>query len=289
MLWRGGASKAGYWQTSLSGPVLIVFLVDHSLAALAESGGQVASSNVARDVNSWLVDLVLLCSRSVRFWPWADVSVIVYGNDKKGHVVVESGFIGSLSGREIVSIRDIAENPARMDVVTVSFLDEECGECLQFEQQRPVWVDHIAEGGRGGAPLCSAIVKACEVVDDWIPRNPESHPPIVINMSSGGVSDGGPWPFADALTRRGTRDGKVLFAHTVSAAVPGGAIVFPHDISQLVGEPAAALFPCASLVPKSMHSRFLKLGYDMHRNARFMSVNSDLMPLFRVLPFGTRW
>lgn len=288
MLWRGDASKAGYWQTSLSGPVLIVFLVDQSLSALAESGGQLASGNVAIDVNSWLQDLLISCSRSVGFGPWADVSVIVYGNDKKGHVVVESGFIGSLSGREIVSVCDIAENPARLDVVTVSLLDEECGECLQFEQQRPVWVDYIAEGRQGGAPLCSAIVKACEVVDDWIPRNPESHPPIVINMSSGAVSDGAPWPFADALMRRGTRDGKVLFAHTVSAAVPAGATVFPHDISQLVGEPATSLFPCSSPVPESMRSRFLELGYDMDRNARFMSVNSYL-PLFGVLPFGTRW
>lgn len=288
MLWRSSGSGHGYENAfSISQPGLFIFLIDQSHAMADQfRDGETIARNVARAINGWLQELVVnghYCSLG-GMRNRLEIVVLGYWADDDGNTIIEPALIGPLAGRELVSISDVAASHARIDNVTAFMQDEDTGEMIEMPQHVPVWIDPFA---KGKAPLCAAVARACRIVDEWIPRFPDSFPPIVVNVSSGSFSDGNPWPFADALKRRGTRDGHVLFMNTyVSARAIAGPIIFPHVARRMPDPSATTLCACSSFLPPELLRRMRLINVQCPEQAKCMALNADLMPLiFRVLPF----
>jgi hypothetical protein len=92
-----------------------------------------------------------------------------------------------------------------------------------MEQQRPVWVESRVAGG---TPICSAIVKACEIIDRWTAEHGKSYPPIVINITDGESTEADPIPYAETLRERCTNDGNVLFFNLHLSSTPADSFMF---------------------------------------------------------------
>jgi len=239
------------------------------------------AAEVSAAVNTCLQDIVIYGSFGQGFHDGLSVVVLGYRSDEYGRAIVQPALIGTLAGREFVSISDLAIHPARIDEVFACILDEETGKILEMPTQVPVWIDPVA---KGESPLCAALAEACRIVDEWIPWFPRSFPPIVWNITSGTFSDGNPWPYADALKRRGTQDGRVLLFHTYVR--PGGTrspFAFPDAATPMPDAAAKALVSTASVLPGTLRRQQLVRGHDISESARCLSYNfaGDFVYVFR--------
>jgi hypothetical protein len=263
---------------------LFVFLLDQSAAMDRRmTEGERWCDQVALSLHAWLENLVIGCARCEGFADLVDVCVLGYRTDPAGEPIVEPAFIGPLAGKDLVPIEDVANSPARCDTAQVIIPDEESGEMLPMERQVPVWVEPIATGE---SPLCSAIAKACEIVDRWIPEHRSSFPPIVLNITSGLFSDGDPAPYADALKARSTEDGHVLFFNCYVSASTADPFLFPGSAKRMPDACARHLFEMSSMLPDSLVSEFRWDGQDLEPNARGMAYNADMVALLRAIRMG---
>lgn len=249
------------------------------------AGGERKIDQLVLAMNAWLQNMVISCSKSEGFKDYLDIAIMGYGTDSEANPIIGPALVGVLAGKEIVSISDIANNPARVETITALIPDEETGEMLPMEQQMPVWVDAKTEGA---TPICSAIVKACEIIDNWIPQHETSFPPIVINITDGESSEGDPLPYAETLRQRETKDGNVLFFNCCLSATPADPFLFRGNGELMPDEFARTLFQMSSILPESMVNKARADGQDIEANARGMAYNADMVSLIKFLDMGTR-
>jgi hypothetical protein len=266
---------------------LFVFLLDQSFSM---EDPMVASSNRKIDettavINAWLQNLSIACSKAEGFKDWFDISIIGYGTDDSANPIIEPALVGPLAGRELVTISEVAENPARIETVTAFMQDEETGEMLEMPQQMPIWIDPVT---RGATPICTAISKVCEIVDNWIAQHPDSFPPIVINITDGESSEGDPIPYADTLKQRATNDGNVLFFNCQVSSIAADTFLFKGNGELLPDQFARTLFQMSSVLPESIVEKARAAGQDLEPNARGMAYNADMVSLIKFLDMGTR-
>lgn len=264
-LWQELSSNGHYGQdVCRSSPGLLFILVDQSRHASA------VCTDIAATVNACLEQLTYSRETSDNVVGGLDIALLGYRSDAYGRAIVRPAWIGPLAGLELVSIGDMNAHPARIEESMQLVPDEEPGEFLECPQRMPVWIDPVATGE---APLCAALAEACRIVDNWIPKFPNSFPPIVWNITSGIFSDGSPWPYADALKRRGTQDGRVLLFNTYLRS--GGTwspFVFPDKATPMPDEAAKALYAMASVVPRPLHWDY---GQTLSESARCLAYNCD--------------
>jgi len=218
--------------------VLIILLCDQSFSMEDPLGTSTDSRahELARAINRFLATLVLVNTTPDCVIDRLDIAVIGYGSDDEGNPIVEPAFTGPLAGRELVSIKEVADGPGRIDKMWPGIKGEGgTPEAVLV----PVWIDAKTQGN---SPRCNAIVKACELIDGWIASHPQSFPPIVINISDGEVGgDLDPIPYADALKQRATHDGNVLFFTCCLSWAPGDKLLFPGN-RELIPNAIAGLF-----------------------------------------------
>ena len=239
----------------------------------------------AQAMNAWLQNIGIACSKSEGFKDYFDIGIFGYGTDPSGNPIIAPALEGALAGRELVSVKEASENPARIDTVTVLIPDDDTGEMTPIDQQVPVWIDPKCNGG---TPLCHTLTKACEIVDQWISEHASSFPPIVINITDGEANDGDPIPYADALKERTTEDGNVLFFNCPLSSTPADPFQFRGNGELMPDEFARNLFIMSSLLPESMAEKALNDGQDIEPNARGMVYNGDMVSLIKFLDIGTR-
>jgi hypothetical protein len=213
------------------------------------------------------------------------VGVLGYRTDQSGNAIIGPAWQGSLARRDLVSIGEIAENPARIDRVTQSILDVETGEMIEVSAQLPVWVDPKAEGA---APVCSVLFHSYEVLEQWVNGHPNSFPPIVVLFTAGPSNDGDPIPYADSLKSLATSDGEVVLLTCYLGGPTSATCLFPARKEDVPATNAQELFEMASVLPAGLHSRLASEGYDLAPDARGMAVNADLQLLVRAFDLGTR-
>src|SRR5437868_4066585 len=71
----------------------------------------------------------------------------------------------------------------------------------------PIWFEPVANGG---TPMCAALTQAKGVVDGWVSQHPNCFPPIVIQISAGESTDGGPAPVAEQVRKVKSSAGEVV-------------------------------------------------------------------------------
>ena len=265
---------------------LFIFLLDQSYSMdepMANSSSRKADE-LALAINGWLQTMVIECGKAEGLKDYFDIAVIGYCTDDQGNPVIEPAFVGPLAGRELVSINDVATGRARVDEMTQVTIGD-TGEMMEMQVKVPVWINPKTQGG---TPMCMAILKAIEIIDNWIPQHGSSFPPVVINITDGEAMDGDPIQYADSLKQRATEDGEVLFFNCCVSSTPGDSFLFRGNGELMPDAFARQLFQMSSILPETTVKKAREEGQELEPNARGMAYNADMVTLIRFLDTGTR-
>jgi len=269
-------------EISRTNPSVFFFLIDQSGSmddpfGAGESGRKKADG-VADAINRLLQNLVIKCAKSEGVRDYYSVGVIGYGGK------VKPAFGGSLAGRDLVPISEIADNPARVDERSRK-VEDGAGGLVDETVKFPTWFDAVAHGG---TPMCEALAAAKTALAAWIGQHQGSFPPIVINITDGESTDGDPTQPAQAITDLSTDDGNVLLFNLHLSSSKEPAIQFPDGDSGLPDKYAELLFRISSPLPAYMRSVARDEGVAISDGARGFVFNADMISVIRFLDIGTR-
>lgn len=270
-------------EISRANPSCIVILIDQSGSMEDPFGqgtaGKRKADGVADAVNRLLQNLVIKCAKSEGIRDYYHVGVLGYGERGVG-----PAFTGPLSGRELVPISEIANNPARVEQRTKK-VDDGAGGILEQKIKFPIWIDPLY---KGGTPMCEALRQSKRLVTEWIRKHVGCFPPIVINITDGEATDGNAEPVAEEIKRLSSEDGHVLLFNLHISSSNHAAVEFPDDQSLLPDDYARLLFRMSSQLPDYMWSMVQEEGIIISEHPKGFVFNADLVSVIRFLSIGTR-
>jgi len=247
------------------------------------ASGRTKSMGVADAINKFLQNLVIKCAKSEGVRDYYHVGVLGYGGDNSSNRVAPA-FGGSLAGRELVAINEIANSPARIDERSKK-VEDGAGGLVDQKIKFPIWFEPLA---MGGTPMCQALAKAHGIIQGWINQHPDCFPPIVINLTDGEATDGDPKPPAEALRSLSSKDGNVLLFNIHISTQKGAAVEFPGSDTGLPDQFAKLLFNMSSILPPYMQSMAKQEGIRVGETTRGFVFNGDMVSVIRFLDIGTR-
>lgn len=251
-------------------------------------GSPSLAQGVAGAVNKMIHELIVRSITDPDEGPrsYYDIGVIGYGQSTHGDTeAVESGLGGSLAGRRLVSISELADHPVRMERRDPHQQRCQDGPGLQS----PVWVEPAAGYS---TPMCGAIELAGEWLSRWVAAHPDSFPPIVINITDGVVTDRGSdgsglTEWARRLRSLRTEDGNLLLFHVFLSTGSHPPQFFPATVGDLPRPSGTDLFETASELPDSLAEVARAAGHRVGPGSRGMVFNADLSALVSFLRIGT--
>ena len=277
-------------EISRNNPALFVLLIDQSTSMGdgvpgSDQPNRQKSVALAAAINRLIYNLIIRCEREEGVRHFFDICVIGYGN------TVGPAFIGPLAGRELVSITELADSPARVDK-RVKKTDDGAGGIMEQSIDFPVWFDPVANGR---TPMCEALQRAHGIVSQWLAQHPKCFPPVIIHITDGESTDGNPVAAMNELTSLSSDDGNVLLfnVHIASNALekpvafPSSSEAFSsesgdHKNAQQLFEGASPLLPSMRAVANSQH------GMTLSEGARGYVFNGDMILVIQALDIGTR-
>jgi len=261
-------------------PSCFLFLIDQSGSMEDPMAGasKRKADSVADTVNRILSSLIIKCARGEGIRDYYDIGVIGYGAS------VGPAFTGALAGRNLVPIREVANSPARVDERTKK-VDDGAGGLVNQTVKFPIWFDPVANGG---TPMCEALNRAHQVLQEWVSNHANSYPPIVINITDGEATDGNPLPVAQSLSNLSTNDGNVLVFNCHVSSSGNAPLIFHDNEEGLPDEYARLLFQMSSPLPDALRETARSEDFKINDQARGFAFNADLEALIRFLDIGTR-
>ena len=264
-------------------PSCFLFIVDQSTSMSEEvpsgKGMKQKAAGVADNINHWLQELSIKCAKSDGVRDYFHVGVIGYGRK------VGPAFVGSIAGREMVPISEIADSPTKIEEKTTTVPDG-AGGLVEQKVKIPVWFQATADGG---TPMCRATMEAQQILQDWVSQNPQGFPPIVIHITDGEATDGEPTERIRSLTNLATSDGNVmLFNIHLSANPDASPVSFPDSANNLPDEYSKMLFETASLLTPTMRALAKEYGFKTSDKSRGFVLNADMGLLAQAIDIGTR-
>lgn len=262
-------------------PSCFCFILDQS-SSMAEPYGErdgqapvTKAEAVALALNNLLRNLILSCSKGEGIRDYFEVIVLGYG------ATVGSAWRGTLAGREIVPISDVAYQVLAMEDRKIPLADGS-SELVKA----PIWITPQANGS---TMMCAALQEAHNLLSYWTARNPSSHPPVIVHITDGEATDGDPGPYLDTLGSLGTSSGRVtLFNVHLSSRRAACPISFPDQSSYLPDNFAQLLFDKASYLTPFMRSVAWENGLPLTDAAKAFVLNADPTLLVLALEIGTR-
>ncbi|MFJ8389495.1 vWA domain-containing protein [Streptomyces sp. NPDC094438] len=268
-------------EISRTNPTCFIFLVDQSTSMTDDIGGEVPQKKadvVADAINRLLTELSVKCAKEEGVRDYFHVAVIGYG------ATVGSAFTGALSGRDLVPLSEVADNPARIDT-RVKKVPDGAGGLVETSVQFPLWMNPVAHGG---TPMNRALKYAETLAAGWTEHYPGGFPPIVLNLTDGESTDGDPAASAAGVTGLGTADGQVLLFNLHVSAAGGSPTAFPDSDDALPDDYARALFAMSSPLPTHMRSYAASQGQRVSESTRGFVYNADVTSVVQFLDIGTR-
>ncbi len=270
-------------EISRTSPSCFLFIVDQSTSMSEEvasgKGTKQKAAGVADSINHWLQELSIKCAKSDGVRDYFHVGVIGYGRK------VGPAFVGSIAGREMVPISEIADCPARIEEKT-SKIPDGAGGLLDQTIRFPVWFDPVAEGG---TPMCRAAGEAERILTEWLAVHPGCFPPIVIHITDGEATDGDPRERLQALTNLSSSDGNVLLFNIHLSDNPNASsVTFPDSADVLPDEYSKMLFETSSPLTPTMRALAKEHGFNPSESARSFVLNADIVLLVQAIDIGTR-
>lgn len=235
-------------------------------------------------VNNMLSSLIEANATFESIKPRAEVAIIGYGGSG-----VRSAYGGALQNAEFATLPDLNANPVRTEERFQPAIDT-TGKEYEQKVDFSIWVDAVSSGG---TPMGEALHYARRLADKWVGNHPDSHPPVVINVTDGAATDCGPQhdftPLARSVTEIETPDGSVLLlnCHITSDATP--PILYPTSAEALPhgDRLAGMLFETASMLPNNIRNRMLAKGRTVEDGARGFVYNGDPISLAQMFSFVT--
>lgn len=279
----GGVIMPYAEEISRQNPSCFLFVVDQS-GSMADPFGTGESKRrkadgVADAINNLLRELTIRCAKPEGVRDYFHIGVIGYG------AAVGPAFTGSIAGRELVPISEIADNPARIETRTKK-VEDGAGGLVDENKRFPIWFDPIANGG---TPMCQAIGVAQKAVEAFIASYPSCFPPVVIHFTDGESTDGDPTNSMQSLTSMCSADGNVLLfnCHISSfsaeqVAFPNSDVGLPDMYAKMLFNNASELTPHMRDIAKSSH------GFDLPPGSKGFTFNADLVLVIQALDIGTR-
>ncbi|MFC1442108.1 vWA domain-containing protein [Streptacidiphilus sp. N1-10] len=269
-------------EISRTNPTCIIFLVDQSASMSDSIGGEVPQSKadvVADAINRLLTELSIKCAKEEGVRDYFHVAVIGYG-----HTTVGSAFSGELSGRDLVPLSQVADNPARVDQRTKKVPDG-AGGLVETTVSFPLWMEPVANGG---TPMNRALRYAENLVAGWVQQYPGGFPPIVLNLTDGESTDGDPVAAASGIGAQATADGAALLFNLHVSGAGGQAVTFPESDAALPDTYSRLLFAMSSVLPSHMRSYAASQGHRVGETTRGFVYNADISSVVQFLDIGTR-
>lgn len=265
-------------EISRSNPSCFLFLIDQSGSMADSFGASSKAQSVADAINRLLQNLIIKCAKSEGIRDYYYVGVIGYGN------YVGAAFSGSLSGKELVPISEIANNPFRIEERTKKVPDG-AGGLVDQTVKFPIWFDPTANGG---TPMCNAMAKANSILTQWLSEHPNCFPPVVIHITDGESTDGDPSLAMQELRELSSFDGNLLLFN-LHISNSTDKIVFPESTDKLPDEYAKMLFHGASYLTPFMRSvANQEHELNLSDGAKGFVLNADLTLVIQALDIGTR-
>lgn len=266
-------------QISRANPTCFIFLIDQS-GSMSENytgGNSTKAEFVATATNRVIQNLIIRCAKPEPR-DYFHIGVIGYGTN------VGPAFGGTLGGRELVPISDIAISPLRVEE-RIRKVSDDIGGLIEQKTKFPIWFDPIADGG---TPMCQALGTAKTILENWLSQHPNCFPPTILNITDGEPTDGNPRSAADSLKQLNSSDGGVLLlnCHTSSKS-SAPAILFPNNSDGLPDDHARLLFDMSSIMPELIRLRASELGFGVTDSSRGFVFNADPSDIVNFLDIGT--
>ena len=267
-------------------PTVLLFLLDQSDSMSGVLGGgkdavMRKDESAADVINKMLDAFVHRCSTGEDIRNYFDIGVIGYGREKDW---VGPVFEGALEGRDLVSIGELGNNPAKVEE-REKLTPDGAGGVVKIKTKFPTWFSPTAGWN---TPMCKALEYTFGVLEGWVKNHADSYPPIVVNITDGQSTDGDPTEMAFRLTSLSTDDGNVLLFNCHLSEAPSAPILFPDDHANLPDDFAKLLFNISSVFPESTRILAASEGFSVSPNSRGFVFNADFVNLYKFLDIGTR-
>lgn len=270
---------------SRNNPACLVILLDQSGSMNDNFGaGEVPlrkADYLADVVNRTLHDLVIRCTRAEAIRDYFHVAIIGYGTNGGG---VGSAYSGQLTGKTLVKISEVGDQPARLEERKKK-LPDGAGGLVEQTVRFPIWVDPRAENG---TPMCAALQHAHGIVAEWVKEHANGFPPIVLHITDGESGDGDPTALGASIMNLATGDGLVLMFTCHLSSTRASKIEYPADAAGLPDTFAHTLFGISSVLPPEFAKAAKELGLSLPEGARGFVFNADATSLVNFFDIGTR-
>ncbi len=258
-------------QLSSSKPGLIVIMIDQSGSMADPYANSNKAEFAALAVNKVIGEIITACSSGDEIKDRCYVAAIGYGANTK---VL---FLDKVS--------DLAQNPNTTTVKKK--VSDGAGGLVEVDEVVQVFVKPSAGGG---TPMAEGFQQACKGVEKFVSGNPNSFPPIVIN-----VTDGEPSNFDTAATevkklgQLKTTDGNVVLMNAHISTASAGKVELPSSNSGFSGNRFANfLFDISTVLPETFATRAKDVGFNVESGSRGFIFNADAEALIRILNFGSQ-
>lgn len=270
-------------EISRENPSCILFLIDQSASMsdpFSGKSGRSKADRLASAINRLLYELVIRCTRDQEegIRNYYEVGVIGYGDQ------VRPALSGELGERDLIPIRQIGDNPDRVEERQRK-VEDGAGGLVEETVRFPIWFDPVS---RNGTPMCQALRRAHSTLTPWVEGHRTSFPPIVINITDGEATDGEPRGPASALKKLATDDGELLLFNLHLSSRPGAPIMYPRDKTALPDKYAIQLFEMSSVLPPHVRGAAEGEGYDIQPQSHGFVFNADMVEVITFLDIGTR-
>ncbi|MGP6220820.1 VWA domain-containing protein [Caldiplasma sukawensis] len=263
-------------EISRRNPGLFVFLLDQSrsMSHKMAGGNDSKAKEASNAINSQINELINRCTKADGIRPYFDVAVIGYG--------FKSGQAGGLISDHPISISEMEKHVIRTEKRKTVIDGEE------IEIETPIWFEPAAAYD---TPMVKALMMAEEWIDSWIKEHPDSFPPVLINISDGGASDGDPTKIAEDIMKLSTNDGNVMIWNChLSENSSEKKIIFPVDVAEVksADKHSEQMFNMSTVIPESMMAIAREEYSDVRNGSRAYAYNASLEDLIKLLDIGTR-
>jgi hypothetical protein len=276
-------------------PGLMVFLIDCSssmalpmLRSATDDNNSVSKFEAASMIlNNFLYDCMIKCTSESTYKDYVDFVILGYGDHTFSPIskISPSEYPISVNKLEgaFASIEDFSENES--DTINSPM----------------TWINENSVGGN--TAMLSAFTSAKRIILEWVEKHPDSHPPVLINISDGMANDLprneeepellDPSPLiqiCNDIKKIQTNDGNVTIGNIHLSDGKIMTLMFPVSLDEALAteeETAPMLYEMASTVPAPWLEKALDFNFDIKQGSKFYIYNSDFDNFLQFFKFGT--
>jgi len=260
-------------------PGLILILIDQSGSMDEPYDGGTKKNVAALAINRCIYEIIASCRSGNETRNRCQIGVYGYGYG--GATQLIGGWVSEVEGKSL-GIQTITRK-----------VPDGAGGLVDSPFQLQIYIEPRA---KGSTPMAQAFSKARDLIEtSWLPRYPDSFPPVVINITDGAPTDDngtsndfdGAASAAKALMALRSNNGSLLLfnAHISSGNAP--ELCLPSVLPAGSDECARFLFDASSELPSELLSSAKAAGLNAQPKARGFVYRAGAEYLTKLIVFGS--